>query len=77
MSETFGHCAGDVCVTCSDEAVPARIVRLLPGDLALADTGITQEEISVALVEAEVGAVVLVHAKEAIAVIEEPDGGAS
>lgn len=81
MSETAGHCAGEVCVTCSDEAVPVRIVRLLPGGLALADTGTTQEEISVALVEAEVGAVVLVHAKEAIALITEPTeataGGAS
>jgi hydrogenase maturation factor len=59
-----------------------RIVRLLPGDLALANTGTAQEEISVALVEAEVGAVVLVHAKEAIALMAEPastaeDGGAS
>ena len=67
------ECHADVCVTCSDEAVPVRVVRLLPGDLALCDTGVSTEEISVALVDALVGATVLVHAKEAIAVID--DGG--
>ena len=45
-----------------------------PGDLALVDTGESLEEISVALVDAPVGGRVLVHAKEAIAVLadEEP-----
>jgi hypothetical protein len=92
-------CHGDVCVTCSDEAVPVRIARLLPGGLALAEVapaasawpgapgpadrrepvtgarppGPTLEQISVALVDAAVGATVLVHAGEAIAVID--DGG--
>lgn len=60
-------CHDEVCVTCSDQAVPVRIVRLLDDRLALADTGAGEEEISVALVDAEVGDVVLVHAKEAIA----------
>jgi hydrogenase maturation factor len=62
------HCAGDHCVTCSDEAVAVRVVRLRDGDLADVDVGDGRtEEISVALVDAEVGDVVLVHAKEAIA----------
>ncbi|TDE38223.1 HypC/HybG/HupF family hydrogenase formation chaperone [Nonomuraea mesophila] len=64
----------DSCVTCGDVAVPVRVTGLLPGGLALADVsaageGIT-EEISVALVEARVGDTVLVHAGEAIAVVE-------
>ena len=61
------QCYDDVCITCSDQAVPVTIVRLLDDDLAIADTGVTHEEISVALVDADVGDTVLVHAKEAIA----------
>ncbi|MCW2566592.1 MAG: hypothetical protein JWN54_689 [Mycobacterium sp.] len=63
------ECHGDVCITCSDEAVPVRIVELLDFGLAMVDTGQSVEEVSVALVEAEVGDTVLVHAKEAIAVV--------
>ena len=63
------ECHGDVCITCSDEAVPVRIVELLDLGLAMVDTGQSVEEVSVALVEAEVGDTVLVHAKEAIAVV--------
>lgn len=70
---TPAHCVGDVCITCSDEAVPVRIVQLLPDELAMVDTGVSVEEVSVALVEAEVGDTVLVHAKEAIAVIHGAD----
>ncbi|MEW9530531.1 HypC/HybG/HupF family hydrogenase formation chaperone [Microbispora sp. NPDC049125] len=66
-----GHCHGEVCVTCSDEAVPVTVVRLLEADLALVDTGRGREEISVALVEARAGDTVLVHAKEAIAVLDQ------
>ncbi|MCA2228895.1 HypC/HybG/HupF family hydrogenase formation chaperone [Nonomuraea sp. NEAU-L178] len=57
-------------MTCSDMAVPVRIVALRPGHLALADTAVGAEEISVRLVDARAGDVVLVHAKEAIAVLE-------
>ena len=64
------HCDGDVCITCSDEAVEVRVVELLGDDLALVDTGEGVEEVSVALVGAGVGDTVLVHAKEAIAVVE-------
>ena len=67
------ECHGDVCITCSDEAVPVRVVRLLDADLAMVDTGQSVEEVSVALVDATVGDTVLVHAKEAIAVL----GGAA
>jgi hydrogenase maturation factor len=64
-------CHDDVCLTCSDSAVPVRIVALRADGLASVDTGDGRtEEISVALVEAAVGDVVLVHAKEAIAVVE-------
>jgi hypothetical protein len=63
------RCHEDVCVTCSDEAVAVRVTRLLDDDLALVDTGVGVEEVSVALVDARVGEVILVHAKEAIAVV--------
>jgi len=63
------ECHGDVCITCSDEAVAVRIVELLPDDLAVVDTGSGLEEVSVALVSAGVGDEILVHAKEAIAVL--------
>jgi hydrogenase expression/formation protein HypC len=63
------ECHGDTCITCSDEALPFVVVRLLDHDLALVDTGDGAEEISIALVDADVGDTVLVHAKEAIAVL--------
>ena len=62
-------CHDEVCITCSDTAVAVRVVTLLPDDLALVDTGAGQEEVSVALVQAAVGDTILVHAKEAIAVV--------
>jgi D-sedoheptulose 7-phosphate isomerase len=66
--EPQAGCHGTVCVTCSDAAVPVRVLRLLGDGLALVETEAGPEEVSVALVEAEPGDVVLVHAKEAIAV---------
>lgn len=72
------ECEGDgadVCVTCADQAVPVRVSRLLGSGLALVDTAAGQEEVSVALVAAEPGDTVLVHAKEAIAVITGGDNG--
>ncbi len=63
------ECYGDVCITCSDEAVAVRVVELTADDLALVDTGFGLEEVSVALVDAMVGDTILVHAKEAIAVV--------
>ncbi|HEX4360276.1 MAG TPA: HypC/HybG/HupF family hydrogenase formation chaperone [Pseudonocardia sp.] len=65
------HCVGDVCITCSDEAVPVRITELRRDELALVATEAgTFEEVSIALVDAGVGDVVLVHAKEAIARVD-------
>ena len=71
-AEAGGHCTGDVCITCSDTAVQVRVARLLPDGLALVDTGAGQEEVSVALVTAQVGDIILVHAVEAIGVVTEP-----
>ena len=67
------HCDGEVCITCSDEAVAVRIVELHGDGLAMVDTGLSVEEVSVALVDAAVGDTILVHAKEALAVLT--DGG--
>jgi hydrogenase expression/formation protein HypC len=59
---------GEVCITCSDTAVAVSVTELLGDGLARVDTGEgTEEEVSVALVDAAVGDVVLVHAGEAIA----------
>jgi hydrogenase expression/formation protein HypC len=69
------HCYGDVCITCSDEAVEVRVVELLEAGLAVVDTGQSLEEVSVALVDAAVGDTILVHAKEAIAKVGGGAGG--
>jgi hydrogenase expression/formation protein HypC len=60
-------CHDGTCVTCSDTAVEVLVLRLLPGDLAIVDTGEGQEQVSVALVAASAGDTILVHAGEAIA----------
>jgi hydrogenase expression/formation protein HypC len=67
-------CSADVCITCSDEAVPMTVIRLMDPDLAIARADGLPEEISVALVDSSVGDTVLVHAKEAIAVIARGSG---
>lgn len=66
---TVPDCHDDVCITCSDTAVQVTVVELLGNGLALVDTGQSTEEVSVALVTAGPGDTILVHAKEAIAVI--------
>jgi hydrogenase expression/formation protein HypC len=66
---TAARCHGEACITCSDAAIQVRVVRLLGDDLALVDTGQGTEEVSVALVTAAVGDTILVHAREAIAVV--------
>jgi hydrogenase expression/formation protein HypC len=64
------ECHDDVCITCSDGALQVTVVRLLADELAIVDTGAgTEEEVSVALVTAAVGDTLLVHAREAIAVV--------
>jgi hydrogenase expression/formation protein HypC len=62
-------CTGDHCVTCGDVAVEVRVVRLLPDEMAVVDTGQGAEHVSVALVSAAPGDTILVHAGEAIAVV--------
>ena len=71
---TIPECHGDVCITCSDEAVAVRIVEVLPDGLAIVDTEAGNEEVSIALVTAGVGDEILVHAKEAIELLEENFG---
>ena len=63
------ECHEDVCITCSDTAVEVTVVRLLDDGLALVDGGQGEEEVSVALVEARPGDTILVHAREAIAIV--------
>lgn len=67
------QCRDDVCITCSDQAVPVTVLRLLDDELAVVRVGMAgnpvEEEISVALVEARIGDTLLVHAGEAIAVL--------
>ena len=69
MSEGPPECVSDVCITCSDMAVEVRVVRLLEDAMAVVDTGQGEETVSVALVTAGVGDTILVHAREAIAVL--------
>ena len=66
---TIPECHGEVCITCSDQAIAVRVVELLPDDLAVVDTGSGMEEVSVAFVSAKIGDEILVHAKEALAVV--------
>src|SRR5207302_1524008 len=62
-------CQATVCVTCTDEALPATVVELSGDGLAVVDMQGQRQQISVALVDAELGATVLVHAGEAIALL--------
>jgi hydrogenase expression/formation protein HypC len=63
------ECIGEVCITCSDTAVQVTVVRLLEDEMAVVDTSAGEETVSVALVTAGVGDTILVHAREAIAVV--------
>ena len=66
---SWKHCIGDVCITCSDSAVEVTVLKVLADQLAVVDTGAGEETVSVALVTAAVGDTILVHAREAIAVV--------
>jgi hydrogenase expression/formation protein HypC len=68
MSE-LPECIGDSCITCSDTAAEVRVIRLLEDQMAVVDTGAGEETVSVALVSAGAGDTILVHAREAIAVV--------
>ena len=63
------ECREGACITCSDTAVQVKVVRLLGDEMAVVDTGAGEETVSVALVTAGVGDTILVHAREAIAVV--------
>jgi hydrogenase expression/formation protein HypC len=63
------NCLDEVCVTCSDAAMPGTVVALLDEGMAIVGTPEGEEEVSVALVDAGIGDTVLVHAGEAIAVM--------
>jgi hydrogenase expression/formation protein HypC len=69
MSEGLPECIGDVCITCSDTAVQVTVVRLLEDEMAVVEGGAGEETVSVALVTVGVGDTILVHAREAIAVV--------
>ena len=69
--QSVPDCTGPTCITCSDAAVAVTVLELLGDGLAMVDTGAgPPEEVSIALVDAGIGDVVLVHAGEAIAVTE-------
>ena len=65
----MSECGEEICITCSDTAVEVTVLRLLADELAVVDTGAGEETVSVALVTAGVGDTILVHAREAIAVV--------
>ena len=65
----MSECSGDFCITCSDTAVQVTVLRLLEDEMAVVDTGAGEETVSVALVSVGVGETILVHAREAIAVV--------
>jgi hydrogenase expression/formation protein HypC len=67
--EEASECMDGVCITCSDMAVEVTVVRLLADQMAVVDTGAGEETVSVALVTAGVGDTILLHAREAIAVV--------
>ena len=69
------ECGEGACITCSDTAVEVRVLRLLEDQMAVVDTGQGEETVSVALVSAGVGDTILVHAREAIAVLGAPTRG--
>jgi hydrogenase expression/formation protein HypC len=68
-TRVMADCTGEVCITCSDTAVQVTVVRLIEDQMAVVDTGEGEETVSVALVSAGVGDTILVHAREAIAVV--------
>jgi hydrogenase expression/formation protein HypC len=60
-----------VCITCGDQALPGWVVALLEDGMARVDVDGVGEEVSVELIDAAVGDIVLVHAKVAIGRLHE------
>ena len=78
-ADLFPRCDHDGCITCGDEAVAMRVVRVDESrGLALcADAGDRRETVEIGLVEPVVaGDGVLVHAGTALTRIEAPGAGA-
>ena len=63
------ECHGEVCITCSDTAVAVTVRAAAGRRPGRGRHRRRQEEVSVALVSAAVGDTILVHAREAIAVV--------
>jgi hypothetical protein len=61
------ECHDQMCITCSDLAIKARVTELIDDNLARVEIGDQIEVVSVALVDARPGDEILVHAREAIA----------
>ncbi len=68
LAPVGAECALDHCITCSDEAVPMRVVAIdADRGLALCETAEgTRSSVEIALVDAGVGDEVLVHAGVAL-----------
>ena len=74
MTDPAGLCSADHCITCGDDGVPMRVLSVDPatGLARCADQDRIERDVELALVEAEVGELVLVHADTALARLEEP-----
>jgi hydrogenase expression/formation protein HypC len=59
------------CITCRDYAALARMIALFEQHMATVDTGCLGEKVSVELVDARIGDLVLVHAGMAIGTLDE------
>jgi hydrogenase assembly chaperone HypC/HupF len=66
-------CQGDHCITCGDDGVPMRVVRIdAARELALCEADGRRESVEIALVApVAAGDVVLVHAGTALVRLEE------
>jgi hydrogenase assembly chaperone HypC/HupF len=73
MSYTCSHSEDNHCITCSDEAVPVRVLRVNnETDLALVEVGEDIEEIDITLVEdVTPGDMLLAHGGVAMAHLDE------
>ncbi|MGH7908077.1 MAG: HypC/HybG/HupF family hydrogenase formation chaperone [Candidatus Binataceae bacterium] len=68
---SIAKCHEDVCITCADQALEARVIELLPENLARVSVGGEIEVVSVALIDAGPGDRLLLHAGEAISKLDQ------
>jgi hydrogenase maturation factor len=79
-AEAQASCAGDVCITCSDEGRVAEVTAVHDDGRAEVLVSGRTETVDVSLVDAGPGDLVLVHAGVAITLLDSPrlvTGGAS